>query len=188
MNSYDIEGKLKELQRETQFYLNELKEAVAKQRTRVDYFSFFTYALHVSHTTKEESFCLGSYHIHNSGVSPLVNPIVQLTLSADAPFTLHGKFSKPNTTLPTRLANAWERLDDVSDPSIFRLKPIGQTIIQPGETVSFSNFQLTWLPSSSYAGSVTGISFTDRQPNGIPALNSININGTLRVKEEEEYV
>ncbi|QTD40464.1 hypothetical protein [Sporosarcina sp. Te-1] len=185
MSSYDIEGKLKELHHETQVYLKELKEAVTKQKTGIHYFSFFTYALHVSHTPEEESFCLGSYHIHNSGVSPIVNPIVQLTLSADAPFTLHGKFSKPNTTLPARLANAWERLDDASDPSLFRLKPIGQTIIQPGETLSFSNFQLTWLPSSSYAGSVTGSSFTDRQPNGIPALNSININGTIRMKEEE---
>jgi hypothetical protein len=185
MNSsfIDIESKLLEYHQSTQFYLNELKEVLSLRPHRMDCIAYFTYALHLVHDSAEESFCLGSFHIQNIGNQPLTNPIIHIILSKDAPFTLHGKLVSNQSPLSAKLTGGWERLNDRADRFEFHLKPIGKTSIQPGETLSFSNFQLNWQPSESYFGSITGTLFCDQHPNGVTALNSININGTSTTGE-----
>ncbi|WP_060203168.1 hypothetical protein [Sporosarcina koreensis] len=182
--SIDIESKLMEYHQSTQFHLNELKEALLQRVHRLDCITYFTYALHLAHDATEESFCLGSFHIQNIGNQPLTNPFIHIILSQDAPFSLHGKFVNTQTSLSTRLTGGWERMNDRSNRFEFHLRPIDKTSIQPGETLLFSNFQLDWQPSNSYFGSMAGILFCDQYPDGVAALNSININGTFSTGEE----
>lgn len=181
----DVEMKLTELHKTTQFYLNELKEAVSRQISHHECISYFTYALHLSHEQTEESFCLGSFHMLNLGNQPITNPFIDITISEEALFSFHGKFTNNRNTLSPSLTNGWERVNDRSNRHKFRLKPIGITNIPPGETISFSNFQLSWHPQISYSGSMTGTFFSDQHPKGKAALNSININGTSGSREEE---
>lgn len=185
MQSDDVRKKLKTLQDVTESYVATLKELLHNQRNRPQCISYFTYALQLSHDTELESFCLGSLHIHNIGNQPLTNPTLHLHLSDQAPFTLNGKFVSNATALSSQLTNGWERINDRSEKSAFHLKPIGKTLIEPGETLSFTNFQLTWSPSAFYAGSVTATLFSDQQPDGVDALNSININGSMTTGKEQ---
>ncbi|MCG3087213.1 hypothetical protein [Sporosarcina cyprini] len=180
-----VEAKLKEHHQLTQFYLKELKTALSKaNENQTSCIGYFTYALQLSHGMEQESFCLGSFHIKNIGNVDITNPIIHLTLSEDAPFSLQGKFVNSQSTLSNKLTNGWERMDDPANPSVFKLKPLGISIIPPGGLLSFTNFQLIWFPSSNYAGSVTGTFFSDQTPDGMAALNSININGSADHKEE----
>lgn len=181
----DVERKLMELQQSTQFYLDELKEAVSRQVYHYECISYFTYALDLSHEQTKESLCLGSFHIINLRNRPITNPFITITLSEEAPFTFHGKFTSNRNALSPILTNGWERMNDRSNRFEFQLKPIGITTIPPGEMISFSNFQLSWHPQISYSGSMTGTLFSDQHPDGMAALNSININGTSGSKEEE---
>lgn len=179
----DIESKLKKLQTSTLEQLNELKEIVAKRLHRPQCICYFTYALQLSHDASTESFCLGSFHIHNFGNQPITYPFIHLTLSENAPFSLSGKFVSNASSLSSQLKNGWERTNDRENQYEFHLKPIGLSVIEPDETLSFSNFQLTWLPTTFYAGSVTGTFFSDQHLDGIPALNSIDINGSMLAQE-----
>lgn len=180
----DIESKLSEYHQSTRFYLEEIKEALSSRMHRLDCIAYFTYALHLAHDATDESFCLGSFHIQNTGNQPLTNPFIHITLSPEAPFSLHGKFVSTQTTLSTRLTGGWERMNDRANRFEFHLRPIDKPSIQPGETLLFSNFQLNWQPSNSYFGSMTGTLFCDQHPDGVAALNSININGTVTMGEE----
>lgn len=183
-STIDVESKLKALHKSTHVYLNELKELVAKQSGRPHCISYFTYALQLSHDVSEESFCLGSFHIHNFGSQPITNPLIHLNLSENAPFSLNGKFVNNASSLSSKFTNGWERTNAPENRFEFHLKPIGKSSIEPGETLSFSNFQLTWLPSTFYAGSVTGTFFSNQQLDGVDALNSININGSIPTGKE----
>lgn len=185
MQTDDVRKRLKTLHDMTESYVTTIKEFVNKQTERPQCISYFTYALQLSHDTEMESFCLGSLHIHNIGNQPLMNPILHLHLSDKAPFVLNGKFVSNATSLSSQLTNGWERFNDRTERYTFHLKPIGKTSIEPGEILSFSNFQLTWSPSAFYAGSVTGIFFSDQQPDGVEALNSININGSMTTGKEQ---
>lgn len=180
----DIESKLRELQATTHAYVNELKETLAKRANLPHCISYFTYALQLSHDVEAESFCLGSLHILNNGNQAITNPHVHLVLSENAPFSLSGKFVSSASALSSQFTNGWERINAREDLIEYHLKPIGKNTIQPGETLSFSNFQLTWTPATFYAGSVTSTFFSDQHPDGLPALNSININGSMTQREE----
>ena len=157
--SNDILSKLMEYHQSTQSYLNELKGAISPRVHQLDCISYFTYALHLAHDPTEDSFCLGSFHIQNIGHQPLTNPFIHITLSQDSPFTLQGKLVNNKSVLSTKLTGGWERMNDRTNRFEFHLRPIGKTSILPGETLSFSNFQLNWQPSDSYFGSMTGTLF-----------------------------
>ena len=179
----DITHKLHRFHESTKGHLLELRDTLSTRLHRSDCISYFTYALQLSHDVSQESFCLGSYHIFNTGTVPLTTPHIRFTLSEGAPFSFHGKFVSNAATLSSKLANGWQRVNESSDKFLFDLQPIGNEVIGPGETLSFTNFQLTWSPSKTYAGSMTALFFSDQFPNGIPALNSIDINGSMRIKE-----
>lgn len=180
-----VEAKLKEHHQLTQIFLKELKSALSKaNESQNTCIAYFTYALQLSHGREQESFCLGSFHIKNIGNVDITKPIIHLTLSEGAPFSLQGKFVNSQSTLSNKLTNGWERIDDPANPSVYQLKPLGISVIPPGGQLSFTNFQLIWSPTSSYAGSVTGTFFSDQTPDGMAALNSININGSADNKEE----
>lgn len=180
-DSTDILSKLMEYHQLNQFYLNELKDALLPRVNRLECIAYFTYSLHLAHNPEEESFCLGSFHIQNIGNQPLSNPFIHITLSQDAPFFLEGKLVNNKMTLSKKLTGGWERMNDRANRFEYHLRPIGKTSILPGETLSFSNFQLNWKPSSSYFGSMIGTLFCDQHPEGVSALNSININGTSTI-------
>ena len=80
----------------------------------------------------------------------------------------------------------------------FWLKPLGKPSIEPNETISFSDFQITWTPTESYAGSIMGFTYSDQMKDGIAVINPINLNGSVlnrrmrmsdtRWKEQELFV
>ena len=59
-------------------------------------------------------------------------------------------------------------------------------MLNPSETLTFSNFQMKWLPESSYAGSIMGFTYGDEAKDGISSFNQINVNGTIVEEEGNE--
>lgn len=183
ISNEEISNKLTRFHESTKGHLLELREMLSTRLNRSDCISYFTYALQLSHDASQESYCLGSFHIYNTGTVPLTAPRIRFTLSEGSLFSFHGKFVSNATTLSSKLANGWQRVNESSDKLLFDLQPIGNEVIGPGETLSFTNFQLIWSPSKTYAGGMTAIFFSEQFPDGTPALNSIDINGSMRIKE-----
>ena len=67
----------------------------------------------------------------------------------------------------------------------FWLKPIGKMTIEPNEIITFSNFQITWSPNTSYAGSITGFTYCDQLQDGIAVINPINLSVINLIQEDE---
>ncbi len=78
-----------------------------------------------------------------------------------------------------KVADGWERTNEKTNKEEFWLKPLGKASIEPNETISFSNFQITWSPKESYAGSIMGFTYSDQLKDGIAVINPINLNGTV---------
>ncbi|REB05257.1 hypothetical protein DVB69_16010 [Sporosarcina sp. BI001-red] len=183
-----LETKLQELRQSTSEHVQELKKTLVNLRAQqTSYISFFTYSLNITHHLQSDNICLASYHIQNTGDYPITNPEITLKLTEDSPFFLYGKYVNPGSPVPPKLKDGWERLNDPTNKKEFRLKPIGNTVIQPGETITFTNFQITWHPAEDYSASVTGWTVSDQTPGGQAALNAINISGALSIESKEEY-
>lgn len=180
-----LETKLKELRKSTRDHILDLKETIVKlKEQKTNYISYFTYSSNIAHHLQSDNMCLASYHIKNIGDNPIKNPEIILKLSEACPFSFHGKYINSGSRIPSKLKNGWIRLNDTATSQEFHLKPVEDTVILPGEMLTFSSFQITWKPSEEYSGSITGYTYSSDMTDGIAALNSINISGTIAVEED----
>ena len=186
-NWNDMEAKITKLQHQTKSYLSEIKEMVDKlnEPARMDSISYFTYSLNISHDPEGESLCLGSYHIHNLGNRAITNPSVCIKVSKESPFSFSGRYVYGDFKQSLKVADGWERTNEKTNKEEFWLRPLGKASIEPNETISFSNFQVTWSAKESYAGSILGFTYGDQMPDGIDVINPINLNGTVQKQEDE---
>ncbi|MER2060733.1 MAG: hypothetical protein ABTA16_18105 [Niallia sp.] len=183
----EVATKIGELQQQTNSYLHEIKKLAEglKDPARVTIISYFTYSLDISHNPEQESLCLGSYHIHNTGNQAITNPTVCIKVLKESPFSFSGRYVYENFKQSLKVADGWQRMNEKTDREEFWLKPLGKASIEPNETISFSNFQITWSPEESYAGSITAFTYSDQLKDGIAVINPINLNGTIRIQGDE---
>lgn len=181
----DVEAKIEELHLQTTAYLSEIRKWVDELHhpDRLNIISYFTYSLDISHDSAQESLCLGSYHISNRGNRPITDPYVCIKLPEQSPFSFSGKYVYENFQQRLKSPGGWQRINEKEDKEEFWLKPLGKRLIEPNETLSFSDFQIKWNPTSSYAGSIMGFTYSDELKNGIAVLNPINLNGSISKQE-----
>lgn len=182
-----VEVKIEELKSQTTAYLFEIKKLIEGLTIpqNVNVISYFTSSLNIAHDTEQESLCLGTYHIRNIGNQPLTNPYLCIKLPKDSPFSFSGQYVYANFKQNLRGSADWERINDKTSKEEFWLKPLDKTSIEPNETIAFSNFQLKWAHSASYAGSITGVTYCDQLKEGSAAINPINLSGIGFMQEDE---
>jgi len=182
-----VEAKMAKLQHQTQSYLDEIKKLVDElnDTAKMNSISYFTYSLNISHDPEQESLCLGSYHVHNLGNRPITNPYLCIKIPEGSPFSFSGRYVYGDFKQSLKAADGWERTNEKTNKEEFWLKPLGKSSIEPNEIISFSNFQITWSPKESYAGSITGFTYSDQVKEGISVINPINLNGSVHIQGDE---
>lgn len=177
----NIEAKMTELRLQTKSYLSEIRKWVEELQNpdSLNIISYFTYSLDISHNPEEESLCLGSYHISNRGNQPITNPYVCIKVPEQSPFSFSGKYVYENFKQKLKVPGGWQRINEKENKEEFWLKPLGKQLIEPNETLSFSDFQIKWTPTQAYAGSIMGFTYSDQLKDGIAVLNPINLNGSV---------
>ncbi|MGJ9458031.1 hypothetical protein [Oceanobacillus sp. CF4.6] len=184
----DVRDKIAEWQEMNTSYLKEIKSLVTEMKAWRNFqvICYFTYSLNILHERGHENLSLGSFHVQNLGTKPFKNPYICIKVSPESPFDFSGKYFYKDSKQKMRLTNAWERMNDPLDKQEYWLKPTGKQVLNPDETISFSNFQVKWISESSYAGSIMGFTYGDEVSEGISALNQINVSGTLVEEDEDE--
>ncbi|KHF39863.1 hypothetical protein [Halalkalibacter okhensis] len=178
----ELKHKVEQLNRETDDYLKEMKTILSKvkQNQKLNMVSYFTYSFNISYNQEQESFIIGTYHIHNLGNKLLTNPYICIKLSPDAPFRFYGKYINKKTNLSMQTPDAWERINEQTDKNEYWLRPIAKQTLEPNHVISFPNFQIKWLSTESYSGSIMGFTYCDEFKEGIPAVNQIYVNGIYK--------
>ena len=181
-----LEGKINELQQQTEFYLLQFKELIKQLPTKktIQLIGYFTSSFNISHTLDQENVCLGSFHIWNIGNEPITNPSITIQLPENSPFSFTGRYITNHFQQSLKRTNEWLRIKGSDNKEVFSFKPLEKTIIEPNEKIIFENFQIKWLSTTSYAGSITGFTYCEELPDGIAVLNPINLSVISLEKEE----
>jgi hypothetical protein len=181
-----LEEKINELQQQTKSYLLEFKELIKQLPTKksIQVIGYFTSSLNISHTPDQESVCLGSFHIWNIGNKPITNPSITIQLPENSPFSFTGRYITNHFQQSLKRPNEWLRIKASDNKDFFSFKPLEKTILEPYEKITFENFQIKWLSTTSYSGSITGFTYCEEFPDGIAVLNPINLS-VISLKEEE---
>lgn len=182
-----VESKITELQQQTKAYLSEVKKRVTELQysDSIHLISFFTYSLDIAHDPEQESLCIGSYHVHNLGSKPITNPYLCIKMPSESVFSFSGKYVYEHFNQSLKAAGGWERINEKENKEEFWLRPLGRTSIEPNEILSFTDFQIKWMPKKPYAGSIMGFTYCDEIKEGVGVLNPINLNGTVHLQEDE---
>ncbi|MEI5907094.1 hypothetical protein WAK64_08495 [Bacillus spongiae] len=173
--------KIQRLSKQTDDYITKLEYVIHEEQRQAEYniISYFSYSERIVHQPDVEGLLIGSLHILNIGRKSISNPYICIQLSEESPFHFSGKFLQGNTSYPIPTGDTWERFDDVKNPREYWLRPVHQNVLKPNEKVSFSPFQLKWLPSANYSGIVSSFTYFHEVSEGIPVLNPISISGTI---------
>lgn len=148
-------------------------------------YSYFTYAITISHTVEQDSYLLGSMHVQNISNHVITNPLICLKISATSPFDFSGKYIYPNTTQKMQVTGAWERINEATNKEEYWLRPTHKQVIEPGETITFSNFQLKWKVDQQYNYHLYGYVYSDEYKDGVPTKNQINVNGKVEGEDSD---
>lgn len=170
----------------------QLMESLAEISTRIketrpateqEVICYFTYSCHMSHNAQDENLCLASFHIWNMSNQRLKNPYICIQLPKDSPFTFTGKYLYEDQLQKMKNRGGWLRTNERENKVVFWLKPLEHSSIQPNERITFSDFQIKWTPTKSYAGSIRGFTYSEENKEGIAAINALNLSGTMEPGE-----
>ncbi|MDQ0350208.1 hypothetical protein J2R98_000011 [Alkalibacillus filiformis] len=170
-------------------YFKQIKQKI-EQSTKKDYdvLSYFTFSLNMDEEGGEH-LALGNYVIENIGSQPITGPYICFKFSDEHPFEFFGKYTSSNSNgneQSRRQAQAeWERIHHSEQKNEIWLKPSQEMTINPGEQLSFPNFQLKWRGDMPYKATMLGFTYSDQKPSGTPAINQFNITGGKAKKEEQ---
>ncbi|SFM06837.1 hypothetical protein SAMN04487943_10798 [Gracilibacillus orientalis] len=186
-NHQEIQQKLIDWQEEQSSYLDQIKGLIQDLGVteHLKIICYFTSSYQLFHQEGRENYGIGSFHIQNVGEKPLTNPHIGLKITSNIDFHFSGKYLYPNSKQTRILSNAWERVNEPSDKKEFWLRPTQNQIVEPGETLTFSNFQIKWMPTSTYSGTIQGFTYGNELPDGINSLNQISLNGSVADRQQE---
>lgn len=186
-NQQEIEQKLIDWQEEQSSYLEQIKGLIQNLNVseQLKVICYFTFSFQLAHQEGKENYLIGSFHIQNVGNKALTNPHIGLKITSNIDFQFSGKYLYQNSKQARVLANAWERINEPSDNKEIWLRPIQKQTIQPGETLTFSNFQIKWIPNTTYSGMIQGFTYGNELPDGMNALNQINVKGSVADRQLE---
>jgi hypothetical protein len=130
---------------------------------------------------------IGNYIIQNTGNVPLTNPIICIRINPVGFGRLSGKFGPKSIDFDDKIVDEamgkeWGYVHDdwkdkVRKGGEYWLKPLSKDRIEPGETLTFSTFNLSLnQPKDKNSIIVEGYSYFNEEPNGVPSLNQIVMN------------
>lgn len=188
MVQQDLPQKIINWQKENIGYLDEMKVLLQdlELTKQLQVICYFTFSFQLSHQEDRENYGIGSFHIQNLGSQPLTNPHIGIQITANIDFDFSGKYLYEKSKQAMRLSNAWERVNESTNKNEIWLKPTQKQAIEPGEVLTFSNFQVKWIPNTRYSGIINGFTYGNELPDGLGSLNQININGTVSDRKKEE--
>ncbi|WP_044748090.1 hypothetical protein [Bacillus alveayuensis] len=187
---FEAEKKIRVLEREIREVketLNEIKNTKEKVNNGqyVSVISYFTYSLLLPKTVEQNGTVIGNFVIHNTGSVPLETPFICLKVTPKERAMLSAKLGEDvqyDRRLNLLVMEPWQYINEdankiVEEKGEFWLKPIHISQIEPGQKLSFSNFQLKFeIREEQTTYKVEGFFYCKQLTNGVRALNNIVIH------------
>lgn len=190
----DKAGKLEELNQlltEAEQKLNDLKAEVLEKNEKLvsqslSCQSFFQYTMVLPSPDEKlhHTFILGNFQITNNGAVSLYNPIICIKISPPSKASLSGKISYGKNLSSDDVlyesAEEWTYVQynwrkKTRDEGEHWLKPLHITQLDPGETLTFSNFDVKFSEDTREEIRIEGYVYFKEIPKGKAALNHISL-------------
>ncbi|MFC0296648.1 hypothetical protein [Geobacillus jurassicus] len=184
----EMENKISTIEKELQAVkqaLKELKNSSQQKHDEIQAISYFTYSLLLPKTTGYKGTVIGNFTIRNIGSIPLENPFICLRVTPKEHIALSAKLGDDvqyDRRVNPVVMEAWQYMTEqakqmVEEKGEFWLKPIRVSRIEPGQNLSFSNFQFQiHMGEEQTTYKMEGFFFCQQLPDGIRALNHIAIH------------
>ncbi|MBU8906893.1 hypothetical protein [Desertibacillus haloalkaliphilus] len=162
---------------------------VLRESTEVT--AYFTYSIVLPNIAEDEidTFVIGNFILKNTGTTPITTPLICLKVSPIKSAKLGGKIKMS----ATKSATEEEMIDEsISEEWVYFqsdwqqkaeetgehwLKPTITNKLEPNETLTFPNFELTLKkPEDASAILVEGFAYSEQLKEGVTALNRIIVN------------
>lgn len=183
-----VEKRIKEISLELQTLKKNIDEIKKRQNdnAEVHVISYFTYTIMMPNQKREHVNIFGNFIIKNVGTVPINNPLIYLNFEPRQGFSLSGKIGDKEMIdrdySPVPSMETWSYVSDeakekAEESGEYWLKPVENKEILPGETLSFTNFQIK-LDQENIQKKFSGEGglYSDELTSGLRSLNKINLS------------
>ncbi|MDC3421346.1 hypothetical protein NC661_13300 [Aquibacillus koreensis] len=177
MNTHaELREKLLELNNQTTNFISELKQQLVTDVPSLSLLSYFTHSINLTGKEHEESFLIGGFHIKNLSPNTFKNIYICLKIDTENQYHFSGKFRNMSSSNNNEMPVTWIRFDNSNDEKEIWFKLADNKQLDPYESISFSDMQVTWGNDEAFTCSIVGFVYTEREVDGITSLNSINLS------------
>ncbi|MFC7063876.1 hypothetical protein [Halobacillus seohaensis] len=165
--------------------MQEIKER-SQESNRLDITSFFSYNVILPNEDRKDPIIIGSFVIKNNGTAVLTDPLICLRFQPIDAFSLTAKIGSEQiidqdySPVP---AETWNYINEEEGKEIaektgeYWLEPLSTTFLEPGELLSFTNFQIKLNKEKiDRKFKLEGFVYGEELENGLAPLNKITLN------------
>ncbi|ABO66920.1 hypothetical protein [Geobacillus thermodenitrificans] len=185
----EIENKIHAIEKELYIVKQALKEIKnLRQQNKLDGIQaicYFTYSLLLPNTKGNKATVAANFVIRNMGSIPLDNPFICLRVTPKERIALSAKLGDEiqyDQRINPLVMEPWNYMSEQAEQMVeekgeFWLKPVRVSRIEPGQTLSFSNFQFHLeMGEERMTYKMEGFFFCRQFQEGVRALNHIIIH------------
>lgn len=178
-----LQNKMLELDKQSERYLikieKELDQLYGKALPKINngLLAYYTYSFNITYRDGEDNLVMGNLHVQNTTNEIVSNLSICLLIQTTDVYQFSGKYTTANSGGQSKSdAVYWERIDLDGEEGAYWFTLTDNKTLAPSETISFSDFSLAWEQGKEFSCRVNGYVYTEKDEEGIPALNSINIH------------
>lgn len=176
----EIKEKLEELNNQTNDFVGELKKLLPinnpYHQLSPSLLGYFSHSINVTSDEQGESILFGGFHIKNLSPNTISDIYICLRIDTANHYNFSGKFRSESSSLKSQAMQiTWERFNNSEDEKEHWFRLGEDKKLSPFETISFTDFQLTWENKDSFSCSIIGFVYSEYEKDGVPSFNTINL-------------
>lgn len=178
-----LQNKMLEWDKQSETYLRKIEKELEQLYGRVlptktnDLLAYYTYSFNMTYRDGEENLVIGNLHVQNTTSEIVSNLSICLLIQTTDVYQFSGKYTTVESGSQSKSdAVYWKRIDVDEEEGTYWFRLMENKTIAPSETISFSDFSIAWEQGKKFSCRVNGFVYTEKDEEGIPALNAINIH------------
>ncbi|WP_031409559.1 hypothetical protein [Geobacillus vulcani] len=185
----DMESKIQAIEKELHIVKQALKEMKSlpqhNKHDGIQAICYFTYSLLLPKAKGHKGTVAANFIIRNMGSNPLDHPFICLRVTPKERIALSAKLGdgiQYDQRINPLVMESWNYMSEQAEQmgeekGEFWLKPVRVSRIEPGQSLSFSNFQFQFeMGEEQMTYKMEGFFFCQQFPQGVRALNHIIIH------------
>lgn len=176
----ELEEKLNHWDKQLSAYIEKIKEEISnntESKAVEQVHGYFTSSINVRSEEEGDNCVIGSFYVKNLSPKTLKQLSICLIMKADISYKFSGKYATTSMINQKKsVPFQWEQVEVPEEKEgVYWFRLSNEEGLGSFSKVSFPDFMITWDNQMPCSLNINGFVYSEENPDGIPADNSIHL-------------